>query len=537
MEARFCIPQTLMNCIPRTAIILLSFASLRTFAAPFAWGFNDRGQVGDGSLVNRALPVAVTTSGGLAGKSVTAIAAGGYHTLALTSTNELYAWGYNQFGQLGDASFTSRTEPVAVTMTGALAGKTVTAIAAGTHHCLVLTSDGKVFGWGYNENGAVGNGSTNNRNTPVAVSTSGVLAGKSVVAIATGLQQCLALTSDHQLFSWGMNNFGQLGDGSNSTRTLPVAVIVSGNLAGQTVTGIAAGRDHSLALTSGGKLFAWGYNNFGQLGDGTNTNRNTPVAVNMTGALAGKFVSAMDGGYSHSVALTSGGEGFAWGRNDDGNLGDGTVTNRNVPVAVTAGALPAGIPLVSIAAGRSHSTALTLDGRVFAWGLNDNGQMGDGTNTMRVSPVPVTTSGVLAGKTVAAISTGYDQNIVLAVTAIENWRRTHFGGELSAGPAADNADPDKDGLENLAEFAFALNPNAPDAAALPAWQLSDDDYFLTFTRPPNVSGITYIAEQSTTLAPGSWTAIPNASTPPQYTYYVTAAAGMRRYLRLRVSAP
>ncbi len=119
---------------------------------------------------------------------------------------------------------------------------------------------------------------------------------------------------------------------------------------------------------------------------------------------------------------------------------------------------------------------------------------------------------------------------------LQLWRHAHFGTPIATGAAANNADPDKDGLENLVEFAFGLNPNAPDAAALPEWELEDDDYSLSFTRPAGVDGISYIAEYSSSLAPGSWTSAVNISTPPAYQFYAPAIA-QRQYLRVRVTSP
>ena len=123
-----------------------------------------------------------------------------------------------------------------------------------------------------------------------------------------------------------------------------------------------------------------------------------------------------------------------------------------------------------------------------------------------------------------------------SVPLLEFWRNTHFNTYAALGPAADNADPDKDGLENLVEFAFGLNPNTPDAAALPQWVLDDELYFLAFTRPAGVSGITYVGEYSTSLAAGSWTPAENVSTPPAYTFLAPATT-QRLYLRVRVTVP
>jgi hypothetical protein len=125
----------------------------------------------------------------------------------------------------------------------------------------------------------------------------------------------------------------------------------------------------------------------------------------------------------------------------------------------------------------------------------------------------------------------------LAFSALASWRLTHFGVSDDAGPSANLADPDDDGLDNLTEYAFGLDPHAPDAAALPPWSRSDDDYALRFTRPNDVSGISYAAEYSPSLEDGSWTALPNTSVPPDYEWYAPAGLTGRLFLRVRVTAP
>ena len=272
--------------------------------AVFSWGYNGNGQLGDGTTTERHVPGTVLASGALAGKTVTDIAGCGFHSLALTSDGQLFAWGYNGLGQLGDGTTAIRSVPVAVTMTGALSGKTVTAIAGGARHSLALTSDGQLFAWGQNDDGQLGDGTTADRSVPVAVTMSGALLGKTVVAIAAGVYHSSALTSDGRIFAWGLNADGQLGDGTTSSRTTPVAVTMNGVLAGETVVAIAAGYAHNFALTEDGQLFAWGRNDNGQLGDGTITNRHVPVAVIMSGAPAGRSVLEIAGGGFHTIALT-----------------------------------------------------------------------------------------------------------------------------------------------------------------------------------------------------------------------------------------
>ena len=298
------------------------------------WGRNEHGQLGNGTTTNSSVPVAVT-GGALAGKIVTHIATSAWHSCALTQDGTVACWGGNDYGQLGDGITTNSSVPVAVTG-GALAGKTVTHIAIGYFHSCALTSDGVVVCWGRNDYGQLGDGTTTNSSVPVAV-TGGVLAGKTVTRIDTrGLHSC-ALTSDGVVVCWGYNGYGQLGDGTTSSSSVPVAV-TGGVLTGKTVTRIAIGAWHSCALTSDGVVVCWGYNYDGQLGDGTTTNSSVPVAVT-GGVLAGKTVTRFAAGSVHSCALTSDGVVACWGANFYGTLGDGTTNNSSVPVAMTSGAL------------------------------------------------------------------------------------------------------------------------------------------------------------------------------------------------------
>jgi uncharacterized repeat protein (TIGR01451 family) len=305
-----------------------------------AWGDNARGQLGDGTFTNSTTPVAVSLP---AGTTVTAVSAGYWHSLALTSDGRVLAWGWNFYGEVGDGTTTTRSTPVPVSLP---AGTTATAVSAGGYHSLALTSDGRVFGWGWSINGQVGDGGTTNRTTPVPAA---LPAGTTATAISAGQYHSLAVTSDGGVLAWGQNTYGQLGDGTTTQRNRPVAVALP---AGTTVTAVAAGWEHSLALTSDGGVLAWGDNRYGQLGDGTNTSSTTPVAVALP---AGTTVTAIAAGYEHSLALTPGGSVLAWGRNTFGQLGDGTTTDRNTPVLTV---FPAGVRATAITAADYHSLAL-----------------------------------------------------------------------------------------------------------------------------------------------------------------------------------
>jgi hypothetical protein len=291
------------------------------------------------------VPVLVNTHSGtsaLAGKTVVAIAAGTWHSLALCSDGTIAAWGWNGDGQLGDNSTTQRNVPVLVNTnsgTSALAGKTVVAITAGQYHSLALCADGTLASWGYNGNGQLGDNSTIRRPFPVAVHQRDVLADKTFIAIASGSQHNLALCSDGTVASWGLNGNGQLGDQSFTDRIIPTAVYQSSVLVGNAVVAITAGQYHSLALCSNGTLAAWGRNGDGQLGDNSASNQPTPVAVTQNGLLAGNRFLALARPSSmadHSLALYPATSEIAVAQPATTNLIDGSA-NRSFGIAALAG--------------------------------------------------------------------------------------------------------------------------------------------------------------------------------------------------------
>jgi alpha-tubulin suppressor-like RCC1 family protein/sugar lactone lactonase YvrE len=404
--------------------------SVLTFAAPasatvMTWGENSQGQLGNGTTANKARPVTVCAIGTCAEplEGVKAIDGGDKHTMALLENGQVVDWGENTGGQLGNGTTNQSSIPVKVCAVGTVGTcpsgpylEGVTAIAAHGHHSLALLSNGTVVSWGDNAFGEVGDGTGTSRSVPVrvcAVGTVGTCTGgpylEGVTAISAGGEYSLALVANGQVRAWGRNLEGELGDGTTANKNRPVAVCAIGTCA-ESLEGIAevsARAGHTLALSAGGRAIGWGKNNAGQLGNGTTTNSTMPVkvcAVGTVGTCPGgpylEGIAAISAGAEHSLALLPNGTVTAWGLNESGELGDGTTTNRSVPVKVCAvgGVAPCaellnGVTVIS--AGGYQSLALRGSGPVLAWGGSQFGQLGNGTTSKSTVPVRVCAAGTV----------------------------------------------------------------------------------------------------------------------------------------------
>ncbi|WP_425577168.1 RCC1 domain-containing protein [Nesterenkonia rhizosphaerae] len=351
----------------------------------YCWGYGYFGALGNGSTTDQTVPVPVDTHGPLAGRTVTSIAAGGRHTCALAD-GQVYCWGDGIRGQLGDGSRTNQTVPVAVDFSGALAGKTVTSIAAGGSHTCAI-ADGQAYCWGSGTNGQLGDGSGTNQTAPVAVDASGALAGKTVTSIAGGGTYTCAL-ADGQPYCWGYGTAGQLGNGSTMSQRVPVAVDTSGVLAGKTVTSVSAGSSHACAV-AGGQAYCWGFGGRGRLGNGDTRDSTVPVAVDTSGVLANKTVASVSAGGHHTCAV-AGGQAYCWGQGDAGRLGNGGTGNSTVPVAVDTSGVLAGKTVTSVSAVFEHTCGVA-EGQAYCWGAGGSGKLGNGRTTNQPRPVAVLT--------------------------------------------------------------------------------------------------------------------------------------------------
>jgi alpha-tubulin suppressor-like RCC1 family protein len=411
---------------------VLAPAAAASAAAGQLYGFgeNSAGQLastaGNGSEAANPTP-ALLVLGGATGP-VVATAAGARFTLALTASGQLYSFGSNQYGQLGVAAGSgapgANPTPRLVTLPGAV-GR-IAQLAAGSTHSLVLTSTGELYTFGGNQFGQLGRaanlGTEAANRTPERIGVPG--ASGQVVQIAAADEQSLALTSTGQLFAFGGNRYGELGNATNAGTQIPnptpTPVVLPG-ASGQ-VMQIAAGVEQSLALTSTGQLYTFGGNRYGELGRAANTEtpapNPTPAPVSLPTATGP--VRSIAAGAFHSLALTASGLIYAFGRNTDGQLGNGAGVGSEkanatpVPVSLPGASAPA----IGLAAGSAHSLAITASGALYAFGSNLAGQLGRATNsgTAPANPAPAPVA-LPAGTTIDTVARGATAAFTVAQAA------------------------------------------------------------------------------------------------------------------------
>ena len=335
-------------------------------------------------------------------------------SLALGSDGRVYAWGDDKFGQLGAGWFWEHrgckpdpcsTLPVAVSLPR---GVTATAVSEGDGVSLAVGSDGKVYAWGDNQLGQLGDGSTDSSPVPVRVS----LPSGRAIAVSAGINTSLAVSSDGRVYAWGDNSDGQLGDGSTTgpqtcegeaCSTSPVAVSLPGGVA---AAAVSEGREVSLALGSNGSAYSWGNNSFGQLGNGSRVSSPMPVQPLFPAGIP--TATAVSTGYDASLAVGSNGDVLAWGTNKFGELGDGSTTDSLGPEGVS---LPGGVAATTVSEGQDTSLALGSDGHIYVWGYNEDGQFGNGSTTGSSTPVQVPLPG---GLVATAIFEGAGTSLAIA---------------------------------------------------------------------------------------------------------------------------
>lgn len=331
----------------------------------WCWGANTRGQLGNDSTDRSLVPVQVQ---GL--RDIVRISAGDEHSCAVRRDGAAFCWGSNGAGQLGNGTTADRTVPVRVARL-----QDIRQIAAGHDHSCALRDNGRVFCWGGNSQGQLGTNDRENRLRPVRVS--GVVATRAEEIGAGHMLSCLRNTAG-RVFCWGSNRWNELGTPVGSRSLVPVRVTRLGQ-----VTALSVGDYHSCAVRGdANRVWCWGYNSYGALGDGTTEARQTPVAVR---GLSGVAQVAAGGYWGTSCAVQRNGRTFCWGSNDSGQLGIDS-TERFVATRARLGSMNNGAQL---SVGLYHVCGQRRNGTAWCWGFNSSGQLGDGTIESRRVPVRV----------------------------------------------------------------------------------------------------------------------------------------------------
>jgi alpha-tubulin suppressor-like RCC1 family protein len=322
-------------------------------------------------------------------------ASGEAHTIGLSKDGKVYAWGWNQYGQLGIGTTISSYIPIDITENLNLnSGEVVIDVATGINHSSVITSEGRLLIWGYNVYWALGDGTSINRLLPIDITAQFNLdVGEKVVYSENGYYFSGAITSDGRVFTWGQGYSGQLGSGSNADAYFPQEITNNfGLMPEETVVKLMLGSSHAIAITSLERVFSWGYNQYGQLGDGTTINKNLPIEITPNiGLVTGETIIDLETFHNNTGVVTSLGRILMWGENNYVQIGDGTYIARSNPTDISAKCNLSPEEIINdLSIGIGHTGALTSNNRVLMWGYNGYYQLGDGTNTQKNLPVDIT---------------------------------------------------------------------------------------------------------------------------------------------------
>ncbi|MCL2377286.1 MAG: hypothetical protein FWC76_07830 [Defluviitaleaceae bacterium] len=338
-----------------------SFA-LRPDGTLWGWGNNMGSRIG-GSGMTHTTPIMILYD-------VASFSVLDSFGMAIRTDGSLWAWGNNLFGQLGNGARTPQSEPIWIM-------DDVAYVSVGRSHTMAIKTDGTLWGWGRNNYGQLGDGTTEDSAVPVRIIDD-------VTAVSVGHYHTVAIRGDGNLWVWGDNNFGQLGDGTLDGSLLPIMSM-------EGVAHVSTGSGNPMVITNDGALWGWGVNSTGQLGDGTAGSATNAINMN----ISHEPVRIMDGvvAVNATVGLTAvireDGTLWMWGVNTDGQVGNNRADIIHINAIMVASPNPTMImeDIVAVSPGIGHTMAMTTDGRLWAWGRNNHGQLGDGTQENRHTPV------------------------------------------------------------------------------------------------------------------------------------------------------
>ncbi len=468
----------------------------------YTWGYNYYGQLGDGTTESSTTPINITYFLGLnSSDKVVQVFAGSYHAVVLTERGQVYTWGFNAYGQLGDDTTTNRKNPLNITNKIGDGTKKIVQLSVAPESNIVLTENDQVYSWGSNYYGQLGDGTTNNKKKPENITYNIPLTSDDKIKqLAIGNNHTMILTENGKIYTCGRNSYGQLGNDDFSNKAIPIELTNKISLSSKDkVVQISVGFYHSVALTELGQVYSWGYNNHGQLGDGTTTLSSQPINItdnigleddiviktivgyNNTAVITQKGFFYMLGAndYSqlgigidiyvatpervaieekilmistsinHTIALSENGQVYIWGSNSNGQLGNGTTAKSNVPVNITQYiGVDTSDKIVQVSAGYYHTIALSENGQVYTWGSNAYGELGNGASENSNLPINITSKFKLTDDKIIQVSAGYYHTIALSENGkVYTWGR-NSSGQLGNGTNVDSYLP-KDITQNI----------------------------------------------------------------------------------------
>lgn len=406
---------------------------IKTNGSLWAWGLGTAGRLGNGAGTgNFPSPVQIGAS------SWVAVSCGSSHTAAIDTVGRLFTWGLGTSGQLGDSTVVTKSSPVQV---GTSSWSSVT---CGIQETFAIDKAGRLFAWGYNDQWNLGIGlSSANQSSPVQIGTS------SWIAVAAGSRFALAIDVNKRLFAWGLNGYGQMGQNTQALDTTTTQTLIQ--TGGESWIALARGDYHTLGIKSDYTLWAWGYNVQGQLGNNSNLGAISPVQIGTSSWIA---VAAGD---RLSAAIRLGGSLFTWGLNNVGQLGDSTTVSKSSPVQIGTSSW------TMVSAGRSVMAAIDVNKRLFTWGLGTSGVLGLGSTTSYSSPVQVGTSSwnmVSCERNATSGSAGLHMAAIRADGALFAWGLNQYG-QLGDETTVNKSSPVQIGTSSWAAVAVGyLNTGA-----------------------------------------------------------------------------
>ena len=335
----------------------------------WAWGYNTKGQLGNNSTVSTCIPVSIQGAKKTFCKVYTSSSE--QYSFGIDKNGQIWGWGYNYYGMLGDNSTTSKCTPVSIQGNK----KTFCQISAGSYLGFGIDKNGILWGWGYNNFGCLGDNSTTSKRTPISIQGN----KKTFCQISIGTHyHSSGIDYKGQAWGWGYNKYGQLGNNSIICTCTPVSI----QGAKKTFCQISVGNDNVSAIDKNGQIWCWGLNGYGELGDNSTVSRCTPVSIK--GAKK-TFCQISTGKFHYTLGLDNNGQIWGWGSNVNGYLGNNSTSSICTPVSIQG----AKKTFCYLSAGVYNASAIDYNGHVWTWGVNNYGQLGDNTTLQRLTPVRV----------------------------------------------------------------------------------------------------------------------------------------------------